>query len=151
MLASFNLYVRDARLERFIAAAEDPEIPSSVSLASSGFHPSLEYSTSCASQLDSCSYLPVFTGRTWNRNGMRCRARSVVPGFGSPQNHPSSAGYGDFDLLLADYLHVDDRSILAYQVTSPEHYPLADRSNIQVCLLVALTKKAVPAGLPSSS
>jgi hypothetical protein len=61
----------------------------------------------------------------------------LYPGFGSPQNHPSSAGYGDFDLLLADYLHVDDRSILAYQVTSPEHYPLADRSNIQVCLLVA--------------
>jgi hypothetical protein len=32
------------------------------------------------------TYLPVFTGRTWNRNGMRCRARSVVPGFGSPKS-----------------------------------------------------------------
>ena len=53
------------------------------------------------------------------------------------QNHPSSAGYGDFDLLLADCLHVDDRSSLAYQVTSPEYHPVADRSNIQVCLLVA--------------
>jgi hypothetical protein len=84
VLASFNLYVRDASLERFIAAAEDPEIPSSVSLASSGFHPSLEYSTS---QLDCCSYLPFFTGRTWNRNGMRCRARSVAPGFGSPKSY----------------------------------------------------------------
>jgi hypothetical protein len=52
------------------------------------------------------------------------------------QNHPSSAG-GDFDLLLADCLHVGDRSSVAYQVTSPEHHPVADRSNIQVCLLVA--------------